>query len=86
MMRNTPEALRFIDKAKRQGVNAAIAERDGPFYQYSRARRLVLPPSRRGAMPNGARKTSLIAPCFYENRIFLIGGATLFACRAPARA
>ena len=43
MMRNTPEALRFIDKAKRQGVNAAIAERDGPFYQYSRARRLVLP-------------------------------------------
>ena len=36
MMRNTPEALRFIDKAKREGVPAAVAERDGPFRDYSR--------------------------------------------------
>ena len=35
MMRNTPEALRFIDKAKREGVPAAVAERDRPFRDYS---------------------------------------------------
>jgi len=34
-MRNTPEALRFIDVAAREGVASAIAERDGPFHDYS---------------------------------------------------
>jgi enoyl-CoA hydratase len=35
MMRNTPEAHAFIDKAVREGVRAAVAERDGPFEDYS---------------------------------------------------
>jgi enoyl-CoA hydratase len=34
-MRNTPEALRFIDVAEHEGVASAIAERDGPFHDYS---------------------------------------------------
>ena len=37
LMRNTPEALRFIDRAADQGVAAAIADRDGPFGDYSQA-------------------------------------------------
>jgi len=41
-MRNTPEALHFIETAARKGVAAAIAERDGPFGDYSQA-----PPSRK---------------------------------------
>jgi enoyl-CoA hydratase len=36
-MRNTPEALQFIETAGREGVAAAIAERDGPFGDYSQA-------------------------------------------------
>lgn len=39
MMRNTPEALRFIQKANREGVPAAVAERDGPFGDYSQGDR-----------------------------------------------
>jgi len=39
LMRNTPEAKRFIDFAGEQGVRAAIAERDGPFGDYSQARK-----------------------------------------------
>lgn len=35
MMRNTPEARAWIDKANREGVGAAVAERDGPFKDYS---------------------------------------------------
>jgi enoyl-CoA hydratase len=35
MLRNTPEALAFIAKAEREGVAAAVAERDGPFGDYS---------------------------------------------------
>ncbi|MBL6749805.1 MAG: crotonase/enoyl-CoA hydratase family protein [Nevskia sp.] len=35
MLRNTPEALAFIAKAERDGVPAAVAERDGPFGDYS---------------------------------------------------
>jgi enoyl-CoA hydratase len=35
MMRNTPEALRFIEKARREGVPAAVAERDRRFSDYS---------------------------------------------------
>ena len=35
LMRNTPDAERFIGLAERSGVQAAIAERDGPFGDYS---------------------------------------------------
>ncbi|MBW2275212.1 MAG: crotonase/enoyl-CoA hydratase family protein [Deltaproteobacteria bacterium] len=35
MMRNTPEAHAFVDKAMSEGVPAAVAERDGPFGDYS---------------------------------------------------
>jgi len=34
-MRNTPEGLNFVKTAKEKGVGAAIAERDGPFGDYS---------------------------------------------------
>ena len=37
MMRNTPEAKRFIDLAASEGVAKVIAERDGPFGDYSQA-------------------------------------------------
>jgi enoyl-CoA hydratase len=36
-MRNTPEALRFVEVASEEGVATAIAERDGPFRDYSQA-------------------------------------------------
>ena len=42
LMRNTPDAQRFIELAASDGVGAAIAERDGPFADYSQA-----PPERR---------------------------------------
>ena len=35
MMRNTPEALAFVEKAINEGVPAAVAQRDGPFGDYS---------------------------------------------------
>ena len=37
LMRNTPEATRFIELAEREGVRAAVARRDGPFADYSQA-------------------------------------------------
>ena len=37
LMRNTPDALRFIERAQAEGVGAVVAERDGPFGDYSRA-------------------------------------------------
>ena len=37
LMRNTPEALAFIEKAERDGVGAVVAERDGPWSDYSQA-------------------------------------------------
>lgn len=37
LMRNTPEARRFITMAEQQGVAAMTAERDGPFGDYSTA-------------------------------------------------
>jgi enoyl-CoA hydratase len=37
MMRNIPEAKRFIDRAESEGVGAVIADRDGPFGDYSAA-------------------------------------------------
>ena len=36
-MRNTPEALEFIEFAERAGVPAAVAKRDGLFGDYSQA-------------------------------------------------
>lgn len=35
LMRNTPEALAFIDVAENAGVGAAVAQRDDPFNDYS---------------------------------------------------
>ena len=37
LMRNTPDARRFIELAESEGVGAVIAERDGPFGDYSQA-------------------------------------------------
>lgn len=37
LMRNTPEAHRFIELAEREGVGAAVAQRDAPFGDYSQA-------------------------------------------------
>ncbi len=37
LMRNTPDAKRWIELAQADGVGAAIAERDGPFGDYSQA-------------------------------------------------
>ena len=42
LMRNTPDALAFIDRAATEGVRAVVAERDGPFGDYSQG-----PPSAR---------------------------------------
>ena len=37
LMRNTPDALEFIDEAERGGVSSVVAKRDGPFGDYSQA-------------------------------------------------
>ncbi len=37
LMRNTPDAERFIDVAEREGVHSVVAMRDGPFGDYSQA-------------------------------------------------
>ena len=37
LMRNTPDALEFIDRAESEGVRAVITDRDGPFGDYSQA-------------------------------------------------
>jgi enoyl-CoA hydratase len=37
LMRNTPDARRFIELAAHGGVGAAVAERDGPWGDYSQA-------------------------------------------------
>jgi enoyl-CoA hydratase len=50
MMRNTPEALRFVATAGRDGVGAAVAARDRPFGDYSQA-----PPARRPARDHVVR-------------------------------
>jgi enoyl-CoA hydratase len=42
LMRNTPEALEFIDVAGNDGVRAAVERRDGPWGDYSQG-----PPERR---------------------------------------
>ena len=42
LMRNTPDALEFIETAASHGVRAVIERRDGPWGDYSQA-----PPDRR---------------------------------------
>jgi enoyl-CoA hydratase len=42
LMRNTPDAERFIRLVEEEGMPAALADRDGPFGDYSHA-----PPERR---------------------------------------
>ena len=37
LMRNTPDALEFIERAEREGVSGAVAERDRLFGDYSQA-------------------------------------------------
>jgi enoyl-CoA hydratase len=37
LMRNTPEALEFIDTAAAEGVGAVVQRRDGPFGDYGQA-------------------------------------------------
>jgi len=37
LMRNTPDAHRFIELAQREGVSSAAAQRDAPFGDYSQA-------------------------------------------------
>ena len=37
LMRNTPDAKRFVELAEGDGVGAVVAERDGPFGDYSQA-------------------------------------------------
>lgn len=37
IMRNTPDALHWIEKAGDEGVRQAIIDRDGPFGDYSQA-------------------------------------------------
>ncbi len=37
LMRNTPDALRFVELAEREGVGAAVAARDAPFGDYAQA-------------------------------------------------
>ena len=39
LMRNTPDAHRFIELAEREGVSGAVARRDGAFADYSQAPR-----------------------------------------------
>ena len=43
LMRNTPEAERFIELAMDEGVSAAVARRDGPFGDYSQGPRSAQP-------------------------------------------
>jgi hypothetical protein len=43
LMRNTPDALRFIERAKTEGVRAVIEDRDGPFGDYSQAPKELQP-------------------------------------------
>jgi enoyl-CoA hydratase len=37
LMRNTPDALEFIERAESEGVRAVVADRDGPWGDYSQA-------------------------------------------------
>lgn len=54
LMRNTPDAKRFIDVAESRGVREAVAERDRPFGDYSQA-----PP---GGRPDPANVIAVARP------------------------
>ena len=43
LMRNIPEGLEFVRSAEQEGVERAIAGRDGPFGDYSQAPRSEQP-------------------------------------------
>lgn len=45
-MRNTPEGRAFVRKAREEGVGAAIADRDGPFGDYSQGSASMKPGNR----------------------------------------
>jgi enoyl-CoA hydratase len=51
LMRNTPDAKQFIGIAREQGVRAAVAMRDGPFGDYSQARKDEQPDPRNVITP-----------------------------------
>ena len=55
-MRNTPDALRFVETAATQGVGAAVARRDQPFSDYSQAS-ASRQPSRDHVIDPGPSKT-----------------------------
>ena len=48
-MRNTPEGRAFVRLAASEGVDGAVAERDGPFGDYSQGRPEDQPRKRSGA-------------------------------------
>ncbi|HEX6493226.1 MAG TPA: crotonase/enoyl-CoA hydratase family protein [Candidatus Dormibacteraeota bacterium] len=53
MLRNTPEALDFIDRASRDSVREAVAVRDAPFGDYSQAPPEEKPDPRNVIAPRG---------------------------------
>ncbi len=55
-MRNTPEALRFVETAATEGVGAAVAQRDGPFGDYSQAPRTRQPRRAHVVRPGKGRR------------------------------
>ena len=57
-MRNTPEALRFVEVAGKHGVAAAITERDGPFGDYSQAPKTRQPKRENIITPRPAKKAA----------------------------
>ena len=57
MMRNTPEARAWIDKAESEGVGAAVADRDGPFGDYSQGGREDKPDPSHVIQAGRARRT-----------------------------
>ncbi len=55
LMRNTPEAHHFIELAESEGVNAAVARRDGPFGDYSQAPASGKPDPSNVIVPEGGK-------------------------------
>jgi len=53
MLRNTPDALRFIERAQSDGVGAAVAARDAPFGDYTQAPPEGKPDPRNVVPPRG---------------------------------
>ena len=61
MMRNIPEAKRWIERAAEEGVHAVVAERDRPFGDYSQAPpdEPAEPGERHPSLSGGRRKPAL---------------------------